>query len=57
MNIHGPRAIFVIHALANGKTETCCCDRTGHGTSTMVNRYRRQARTIAKLGLGPLIPP
>ena len=56
MNIHGLRATFVTHALANGKTETWCCDRTGHGTSTMVNRYRRQPRTIAELGPGPLTP-
>ena len=43
---------FVTLALANGKTETWVADRTGHRSSQMINRYRRQARTAEELGLG-----
>ena len=31
-------------------------DRTGHKSSAMINRYRRQARQAAELGLGALAP-
>jgi hypothetical protein len=31
-------------------------DRTGHKSSTMINGYRRQARSATELGLGPLKP-
>jgi hypothetical protein len=50
------RATFVTTSLANGKTETWVADRTGHKSSTMINRYRRRARTHRELGLGPLAP-
>ena len=40
--------------LANGKTESWISDRTRHGSSVMINRYRRSARTAAELGLGAL---
>ncbi|CAN5850312.1 hypothetical protein BH11MYX4_BH11MYX4_42000 [soil metagenome] len=56
MNAHGLRATFVTIALASGKSETWVMDRTGHRSSTMVNRYRRIARTAAELGLGTLAP-
>jgi integrase len=56
INVHGLRATFVTTSLANGKTETWVMDRTGHESSQMVNRYRRQARTWAELDLGPLTP-
>jgi hypothetical protein len=36
---------FVTDALARGMTESWVGDRTGHGSSTMINRYKRQART------------
>ena len=48
------RATFVAVSLANGKTETWVADRTGHRSSAMLKRYRRQARTWAELGLGNL---
>ncbi len=41
---HDLRATFVTIALATGKTETWVADRTGHKSSTMINRYRRKAR-------------
>jgi integrase len=56
MNVHGLRSTFVTIALANGKSETWVQDRTGHRSSLMVNRYRRVARTVAELHLGPLAP-
>jgi integrase len=49
---HDLRGTFVTLALANGKTETWVADRTGHRSSQMINRYRRQARTAEELGLG-----
>jgi len=51
---HSLRGTFVTIALANGRTETWVCDRTGHKSSTMVARYRRTARTAGELGLGNL---
>ncbi len=53
---HDLRATFITIALANGKTEAWISDRTGHRSSTMINRYRRTARTVAELGLGDLLP-
>jgi integrase len=54
IRVHDLRATFVTISLANGKSETWVADRTGHRTSAMINRYRRQARTWAELGLGEL---
>ena len=51
-----PCATFVTVSLANGKTEAWIGDRTGHRSSTMINRYRRQARTHRELDLGELKP-
>jgi integrase len=56
IRVHDLRATFVTLALANGKTEAWVCDRTGHRSSAMVNRYRRQARQATELGLGELAP-
>jgi hypothetical protein len=42
--------------LANGRGETWVMDRTGHCCSHMANRYRRVARSVVELGLGPLTP-
>jgi integrase len=56
IRVHDLRATFVTVSLANGKTETWVCDRTGHRSSEMVNRYRRAARTWAELNLGALAP-
>ncbi len=56
IRLHDLRATFVTLALANDKTEAWVCDRTGHRSSQMVNRYRRSARTAAELNLGALAP-
>ena len=48
---HDLRATFITLALANGRTETWVLDRTGHTTSGMINRYRRQARQAQELGM------
>ena len=56
IRIHDLRATFITVNLANGKTEAWIADRTGHTTSTMINRYRRAARTHAELGQGSLTP-
>src|SRR4029077_18378268 len=56
---HDLRATFVTVALATGKTETWVSDRTGHDGHSMIERYRRKARTwnLGELGhLYALIP-
>ncbi len=53
---HDLRATFVTLALANGKTEDWVRQRTGHGSSIMLARYRRDAETAQELGLGWLHP-
>lgn len=56
MRAHDLRATFITLALAAGKSETWVADRTGHTTSAMINRYRRQARSAAEVRLGWLLP-
>jgi hypothetical protein len=56
LRVHDLRGTFVTLSLANGRTETWVADRTGHKSSQMINRYRRQARTASELGLGGLAP-
>lgn len=56
IRLHDTRATFVTIALANGKSETWVADRTGHKSSTMIQRYRRAARMVEELGLGDLVP-
>lgn len=53
---HDLRATFVTLALANGKSEDWVMQRTGHNSSTMLGRYRREAKTVQELGLGWLAP-
>ena len=53
---HDLRATFVTLALASGRSERWVADRTGHRSSSMINRYRRSARTAAELDLGWLRP-
>lgn len=52
LRVHDLRATFVTLALANGKTEAWVMARTGHKTSIMLARYRRDATSIAELSLG-----
>lgn len=56
LRMHDLRGTFVTISLANNKTETWVCDRTGHQSSGMVNRYRKQAREADELNLGELAP-
>jgi integrase len=56
LRVHDLRGTFVTINLANGKTETWVQDRTGHQSSGMVNRYRKQAREVHELNLGELSP-
>jgi integrase len=56
IRIHDLRATFITVALAQGKSETWISDRTGHRTSGMIQKYRRKARTVSELDLGPLRP-
>ena len=53
---HDLRASFITVSLALGKSETWVADRTGHTSSVMINRYRRKARQVAQLNLGPFLP-
>ena len=55
-NVHAHRGTFVTVELAQERSESWISDRTGHRSSTMINRYKRQARTAAELGLGRLAP-
>jgi integrase len=56
IRVHDLRATFVTLSLANGKTETWVADRTGHKSSSMINRYRRTARVAQELALGTMAP-
>jgi integrase len=56
LRVHDLRATFVTLALANGKTEAWVTQRTGHTTSAMLNRYRRDAEAISELNLGWFAP-
>jgi integrase len=56
LRVHDLRATFITLSLANGRSETWVADRTGHTSSIMINRYRRQARAAAELKLGKLKP-
>ena len=56
LRVHDLRGFFITYALAGGATETWVMDRTGHKSSTMVNRYRRVARTVAEARAGSPTP-
>ena len=56
IRVHDLRATFVTISLANGKSEAWIADRTGHKSSSMINKYRRKARQAKELGLGELTP-
>lgn len=56
LRAHDLRATFVTLALARGKSEDWVMQRTGHSSSVMLSRYRREAKTAHELGLGWLKP-
>jgi integrase len=55
LRAHDMRATFVTISLAQGRDETWVRDRTAHKTTTMIDRYRRLARQVKELDLGPLV--
>jgi integrase len=56
LRAHDLRATFITLALMNGRTEDWVRTRTGHKTSQVIARYRREAATAAELALGCLHP-
>lgn len=56
LRAHDLRATFVTLALACGKSEDWVMQRTGHSSSSMLSRYRREAKTAQELNLGWLEP-
>jgi integrase len=56
IRVHDLRGTFVTISLANGRSESWISDRTGHRSSAMIARYKRQARHVDELGLGALAP-
>jgi integrase len=56
LRAHDLRATFITLALMSGRTEDWVRTRTGHKTSQMIARYRRDAATAAELALGCLHP-
>jgi hypothetical protein len=50
------RGTFITASHANSKSETWVANRTGHTSSQMINRYRRNARAAHELEFGPLKP-
>jgi hypothetical protein len=55
LRAHDLRATFVTLALANGRTEDWVRLRTGHCSSAMIARYRREAESIEEHHLGWLL--
>ncbi|HEX7665367.1 MAG TPA: site-specific integrase, partial [Polyangiaceae bacterium] len=56
LHVHDLRASMVTVALANDRSERWICDRTGHKSHAMIERYRRQARTFAEMNVGDWAP-
>jgi hypothetical protein len=56
LRAHDLRGTFVTIKLALGRSEAWISDRTGHTTSAMIYRYKRNARSAAELGLGDFAP-
>ncbi len=55
LRAHDLRGTFVTLALALGRSETWVSDRTGHGSSVMIARYKRAARSAKERDLGWLV--
>lgn len=56
IRVHDLRATFVTVSMATGKPDAWIRDRTGHRTVSMLDRYRRAARTFGELRAGELVP-
>lgn len=55
INAHDMRGIFVTTSLARGETEGWVMSRTGHTTSSMLQKYRRHAANLEEAGKAQLI--
>jgi len=56
IRVHDLRGTFITVSLANGKTESWICDRTGHRSSQMIANYKRVARQFTELNQGDFTP-
>ncbi len=56
MRVHDLRGTFVTLSLAEGRSESWIADRTGHRSSTMINRCERTVRSFAERNLGSAAP-
>ena len=56
IRVHDLRGTFVTLSLASGRSKSWISDRTGHRSSQMIARYKRNARTFTELELGELAP-
>ncbi len=56
IDVHDLRATFVTISLACDRSERWICDRTGHRSHAMIEKYRRPARAVAEIGLGAVAP-
>jgi integrase len=56
LRAHDLRASFVTISLGIGRSESWVTDRTGHQSSAMVYKYKRQVSLHQELKLGPLTP-
>ena len=56
IRIHDLRSTFVTVSMATGRPDTWIRDRTAHRTVSMLDKYRRAARTFEELNAGPLAP-
>ncbi len=54
--VHDLRGVFVTVAMAQGKSEAWISRRTGHTTSAMLARYRRDAENLAEGTEAALVP-
>ncbi len=55
IRVHDLRATFVTVKLALGWTDHQVRDRTGHTTVTMLDRYRRDARTLQEIEIADFV--
>lgn len=56
IRIHDLRSTFVTVSMSTGRPDTWIRDKTAHRTVSMLDKYRRAARTFEELNAGPLAP-
>ena len=55
IRVHDLRGTFVTLSHANGRSEAWVAARTGHESSTMINRYRRTPSSFQEINAGALV--